>query len=116
MQLKHLSMHCRPPLTCSPYHIHSTHAHCCRYPGCTLIGLARAPAWDATYEIVGGPIVRFQQEDPFIYKTSRGFHAVFHNMDPWPSSRTGRHAFSEDGLTWHGGDVDCWNNTVEVRA
>ena len=43
------------------------------YPGCTLIGLARAPAWDGEYEIVGGPIVNFQQEDPHIYKTARGF-------------------------------------------
>ena len=84
------------------------------YPGCTVIGLARAHHWSADYELVGGPIVPYQQEDPYIYKTKRGYHAVFHGMDPWPSSHTGRHAFSIDGIQWHGGDVDCWNNTVEL--
>ena len=63
------------------------------YPGCTVIGLARAPHWGANYELIGGPIVPYQQEDPYIYRTKRGFHAVFHGMDPWPSSHTGRHAF-----------------------
>ena len=86
-----------------------------RYPGCTLPGLAVAPRWDAEYEIIGGPLVNFQQEDPYIYHVpKRGYHAVFHGMDPWPSSHTGRHAYSLDGITWHGGDVDCWNNTVEL--
>ena len=84
------------------------------YPGCTVVGLARAPHWSADYELIGGPIVPYQQEDPYIYHTKRGFHAVFHGMDPWPSQHTGRHAFSEDGITWHGGDVDCWNNTVAL--
>eukprot|EP00039_Didymoeca_costata_P032509 m.38121 g.38121 ORF g.38121 m.38121 type:complete len:462 (+) comp9391_c0_seq2:271-1656(+) len=86
-----------------------------QYPGCTMIGLARAAQWDAEYEIIGGPIVAFQQEDPHIYKTKRGFHAVFHGMDPWPSQvHVGRHAYSIDGINWHGGDVDAWNGTVEI--
>ena len=37
-------------------------------------------------------------------------------MDPWPGMHTGRHAYSEDGLHWHGGDIDCWNNTVAVEG
>lgn len=87
------------------------------YPGCTLIAAARAPRWDAAYEIVGGPIVPVQQEDPHIYVTRRGFHAVFHGMDPWPSAvHVGRHAYSVDGLTWHGGDVDAFNATVALRG
>ena len=85
------------------------------YPGCTVVGLARAPHWSGPYEIVGGPAIPFQQEDFYMYRTKRGFHAVFHGMDPWPSRiHTGRHAYSEDGITWHGGDVDCWNNTVHL--
>lgn len=70
------------------------------YPGCTVIGLAIAPQWDQEYEIVGGPQIPFQQEDPHIYKTARGYHAVYHGMDPWPSPHTGRHSFSLDGITW----------------
>ena len=37
------------------------------------------------------------------------------NRDPWPTSiHTGRHAFSEDGITWWGGDVDAFNNSVDL--
>lgn len=86
------------------------------YPGCTLIGLARAPHWRGPYEVVPGPIVPTQQEDPHIYRTPRGFHAIFHGMDPWPSSTAvGRHAFSTDGVHWFGGDVNAFNTTVELK-
>ena len=50
------------------------------YPGCTVIALAVADAWDGEYTIIGGPQVPFQQEDPHVYKTKRGFHAVYHGM------------------------------------
>ena len=50
------------------------------YPGCTVVGLARAPHWSGPYSIVGGPAIPFQQEDFYMYKTKRGFHAVFHGM------------------------------------
>jgi len=86
------------------------------YPGCTLIGVARAPHWRGPYEVVPGPIIPTQQEDPNIYKTSRGFHAVFHGMDPWPSkTAVGRHAYSLDGLTWFGGTEDAFSDTVQLR-
>ena len=50
-----------------------------------------------------------------MYRTERGFHAVFHGMDPWPTpTHTGRHAYSEDGITWWGGDVDAFNNSVAL--
>lgn len=85
------------------------------YPGCTVVALARAPHWSGPYEIVGGPAIPYQQEDFYMYRTKRGFHGVFHGMDPWPSkAHTGRHAYSEDGITWHGGDLDSWNNTVHL--
>ena len=50
------------------------------YPGCTVIALAVADAWDGEYTIIGGPQGPFQQEDPHVYKTKRGFHAVYHGM------------------------------------
>ena len=38
-------------------------------------------------------------------------------MDPWPTgTHTGRHAYSEDGLTWHGGDVDAFTNTLATTT
>ena len=71
------------------------------YPGCTVVGLARADHWSGPYSIVGGPAIPFQMEDFYLYKTARGFHALFHGMDPWPGDITGgRHAYSEDGITW----------------
>ena len=48
------------------------------YPGCTVVGLARADHWAGPYSIVGGPAIPFQQEDFYMYRTKRGFHAVFH--------------------------------------
>jgi len=85
------------------------------YPGCTLIGLAVADSWDGLYDVVGGPMVNFQQEDPFIYKTKRGFHAVYHGMDPWPDAgHSGRHAYSVNGLDWHGGDEDAFTSNLTL--
>ena len=51
----------------------------------TELGLADgsgvgAPHWSGPYSIVGGPAIPFQQEDFYMYKTKRGFHAVFHGM------------------------------------
>jgi hypothetical protein len=57
------------------------------YPGCTVVALARAEHWSGPYSIVRGPAIPFQQEDFYLYKTSRGFHALFHGMDPWPGER-----------------------------
>jgi hypothetical protein len=87
------------------------------YPGCTVVGLARADHWAGPYSIVGGPAIPFQQEDFYLFKNKRGFHALFHGMDPWPGDITGgRHAYSEDGLTWFGGDVNAFNGTVNLAG
>ena len=48
------------------------------------------------YSIVGGPAIPYQQEDFYLYHTKRGFHALFHGMDPWPGDITGgRHTYVE---------------------
>lgn len=52
------------------------------YPGCTLVGLARASAWDAEYEIVGGPIVNFQQEVSGHHQTNVYFHIGVGSLVP----------------------------------
>ena len=41
------------------------------YPGCTVVGLARADHWSGPYSIVGGPAIPFQQEDFYIFKNKR---------------------------------------------
>lgn len=95
-------------------------------PGCTLVGLARAESWRGPYEVLGGPIMPFQQEDPHLYRDAAGgFHALFHGMDPYGSKAgVGRHAFSVDGLhPWHyfnstaigAGDKEtAFSNVVEL--
>ena len=80
-------------------------------PGCTLVGLARAhTSWRGPYDVLGGPIMPFQQEDPHLYRDAAGhFHVLMHGMDPYGSKLgVGRHAFSIDGLhPWH-----YFNNTA----
>jgi len=91
-------------------------------PGCTLVGIARAPHWQGPYTVIGGPIIPYQQEDPHMYHDARGFHAIFHGMDPFLSRKgVGRHAFSLDGLKWHyiggGRDIEtAFSATVELEG
>ena len=78
--------------------------------------LARASAWNATYELVTtgacGP-----GEDPFLYTDRRGhFHCVYHS-DPYgtPEVAIG-HAFSEDGYTWHVGAEAAGGSIIDVQG
>jgi hypothetical protein len=36
------------------------------------------------------PIFANMNEDPYIYRNTHGFHAIFHGMDIWPE-HVGRH-------------------------
>jgi len=63
-------------------------------------------------------------EDPFIWKSSRGWHLLVHNLQPlrlnssgkpeWPNSEAHQsaYAYSEDGLQWHLSSTSPYNCTV----
>ena len=92
------------------------------YPGYTLIGLATAPHWSGPYSLRNVPIFDNMNEDPYLYRDHRGnFHAVFHGMDRWSCNETpctinvGRHAFSEDGLSWAYSRTNAWSTDVEYE-
>lgn len=87
------------------------------YPGYTMIGVATAPHWRGPYTLHPTPIFDNLNEDPYLYRDHRGgFHAVFHNMDPWPSTAAvGRHAFSPDGFQWYYSKNDAWSTTVDYE-
>lgn len=94
----------------------------------SLIGQATAPNWKGPYEILSafeGPISSPQypfeeNEDPFLWKSSRGWHALFHS-NTWTDSRSqhfpaekwaGRHAFSTDGLSWTYSPEPAYNASI----
>jgi hypothetical protein len=61
-----------------------------------------------------------ENEDPFIWKSKRGFHALFH-ANTWGDSRgkvfpvpanAGRLAYSVDGFLWTYSDTPPFNGTV----
>eukprot|EP00037_Helgoeca_nana_P001624 m.28165 g.28165 ORF g.28165 m.28165 type:complete len:441 (+) comp11997_c0_seq1:700-2022(+) len=97
-------------------------------PMASLIGLATAPSWRGPYTLSGpyGGTLTTQQypydenEDPFIWKSKRGFHALFH-ANTWGDSRgkvfpvpanAGRLAYSVDGFLWTYSDTPPFNGTV----
>jgi hypothetical protein len=85
------------------------------YPGYTQIGIAVAPHWSGPYTVRDKPIFANMNEDPYIYRDTRGgFHAVFHGMDLWPGTgeNVGRHAFSADGLSWIYSRANAWSTTI----
>ena len=82
--------------------------------GASLIGMATAPSWRGPYTMVAGPddgpvsvhsYPLEENEDPFLWRTARGWHALAHS-NTWFNSHSehfttaewaGRYAFSKDG-------------------
>lgn len=94
----------------------------------SLIGVAVAPSWRGPYGragAYGGPISNQdypfdENEDPFLWRTTRGFHALFH-ANTWGDSRgaaapvatsAGRLAFSTDGVVWEYARSPAYNATI----
>eukprot|EP00756_Hemistasia_phaeocysticola_P009569 Hpha_TRINITY_DN14918_c0_g1::TRINITY_DN14918_c0_g1_i1::g.142967::m.142967 len=98
--------------------------------GASLIGAAAAPSWRGPYDMIEGPehgpISTFQypyeeNEDPFLWRTSRGWHALLHS-NTWQDSRSkkweqsvwvGRYAFSKDGRNWTFSPVPPFGSKVQ---
>ena len=98
------------------------------YHTASLIGIATAPSWRGPYKSgsqFGGPISNYdypfeENEDPFLFKTKRGFVALFH-ANTWTDSHgshipvasgAGRLAYSADGRDWHYSQTPCYNGTI----
>eukprot|EP00038_Savillea_parva_P010427 m.190192 g.190192 ORF g.190192 m.190192 type:complete len:209 (+) comp17987_c0_seq1:312-938(+) len=98
--------------------------------GASLIGLSTAPSWQGPYTAVpgpdGGPISSLQypeeeNEDPFLWRTPRGWHAILHS-NTWHNSQSehfptaqwaGRYAYSIDGRVWKYSSVPPFTGTVK---
>jgi hypothetical protein len=82
-------------------------------PLTTLIGVAKANSWKGPYVHSHNPIFLDQNEDPYLYRNKRGYHALFHGMKPYAQDTyAGRHAFSVDGWNWTFSDLPAYNSTV----
>lgn len=98
------------------------------YHTASLIGQAVASSWRGPYSMAsayGGSISNQQypfdeNEDPFLFKTKRGWHALFH-ANTWVDSRgnnipvadgAGRLAYSADGLHWTYASTPPYNGTI----
>ena len=59
-------------------------------PGKELLGVARAPKWNAPYVMITPQPVKPQEwfcvagtgEDPFLWRSKRGWHLIYHGMCP----------------------------------
>jgi len=99
------------------------------YHVASLIGQLSAPHWTGNYT----PLTKFdgpvsaphypieENEDPFLWRSRRGWHALFHACT-WTDSRgahfpaakwAGRYAFSaDDGMTWNFSPVPAYNASI----
>jgi len=99
--------------------------------GASLIGLATALSWKGPYSLAGnygGSITNQdypwdENEDPFLWKNKRGWHALFH-ANTWSDSRckhfsvaghAGRLAYSVDGVEWIYSHTMPYNGTVRYQ-
>merc|ERR1719331_1183990 len=68
--------------------------------------VATAPQWNGEYTRRSdlGPLVRHcagcGAEDPFIWRSRRGYHLLLHTLGGGGGGAVGGVAFSKDGLTW----------------
>lgn len=77
----------------------------------------------ATFSHSGGPEGNY--EDPFLYTTARGFHAIYHvyNTHEHPphghecfDSTVSAHVFSSDGFTWHTSPTQPYGTQVQLTT
>eukprot|EP00039_Didymoeca_costata_P011457 m.160928 g.160928 ORF g.160928 m.160928 type:complete len:120 (+) comp15179_c0_seq4:237-596(+) len=97
----------------------------------SLIGIANAPSWKGPYTmggVYGGSISTQnypydENEDPFLWSNSRGWHALFH-ANTWSDSRNvhhpvaeyaGRHAYSVDGVVWTYTETPCYTGAIKYN-
>ena len=65
------------------------------------VGVARADSWQGPYtKLFDKPILRVMNEDPYAWRSDRGFHMLTHGRDDWWNTH---YSFSADGLSWSSG-------------
>ena len=90
-----------------------------------LVGVAFAAAWDAPFSLVSpDPVTPHNyskyhpvcvagiDEDPFLWRSERGFHLLTHGMCP-SGVRQAHYKFSEDGVTWRTSPRQTYHYTVQ---
>lgn len=98
------------------------------YDVASMIGQAKASNWRGPYvpfTSFDGPISSPQypyeeNEDPFLWKNSRGYHGLFHACTwtdslgaNWPVAEwAGRYGYSQDGKQWTFSPVPAYNGTI----
>ena len=86
-------------------------------PAC--VGVLRASHWRGPYsEARTTPIIHPESEDPFVFRTARGFHLLvnintYHKRCP-AGVACGGHAWSDDGLSWSPLQMAAFGPTVTL--
>ena len=80
---------------------------------------AHAPAWNATYTWdTTNLFPTFSWchiEDAFVWKGTRGYHAIFHSdCEKTSGGAAGGHAWSRDGKAWTFHPKNCYDNQVAL--
>ena len=89
-----------------------------------LVGVAKADSWKGPYTLVSpDPVtpmdafnyhpvcVAGQDEDPFLWRSSRGFHLLTHGMCP-SGVRQAHLKYSMDGVVWSTAQLQTYHYTV----
>mmetsp|Transcript_33601 Transcript_33601/g.95223 ORF Transcript_33601/g.95223 Transcript_33601/m.95223 type:complete len:498 (-) Transcript_33601:71-1564(-) len=88
-----------------------------------LVGLSKAASVTGPFEYTSGkPVtpqrwwcVAGQDEDPFMWRSPRGFHIITHGMCPTGYLQA-HYKFSEDGVTWHTSPRQTYPYSVECQG
>eukprot|EP01120_Amphizonella_sp_Union-15-10_P006288 TRINITY_DN1990_c0_g1_i2.p1 TRINITY_DN1990_c0_g1~~TRINITY_DN1990_c0_g1_i2.p1 ORF type:complete len:283 (+),score=49.98 TRINITY_DN1990_c0_g1_i2:494-1342(+) len=82
----------------------------------TLIGIASADSWKGPYTLPTEPIIPNNNEDPFFWRSEKGYHALFHGMYPYDQSKyAGRHAYSPDAVTWYFSPESAYTSVIHYQ-
>lgn len=89
--------------------------------GGELVGVARAASWRGPYTVVTPtPVVpdhwycvAGSAEDPFLWRSKRGWHIIVHGMCP-SGFLEAHYAWSLDGVTWRHSTEQTWKYTVAM--
>lgn len=85
-----------------------------------LIGVARAQTWRGPYSLLSPHAVKEEEascpagqaEDPFLWRSGRGWHLLMHGMCPTGIMQA-RYAFSLDGVAWYNSPHQAYSYRVE---
>lgn len=65
--------------------------------------------------VFGNHFLTSHAEDPYLYRTRRGFHILAHCMDVY-CIQGGKHAFSEDGVHWKSHSTPVYSPWIRLKS